>query len=246
VKAAWRLLTAADTPAIRARYYVVPGAEVVDVARSRAAGGLICSRNDIALVGMHIAIKTLYRPQWIWSTFEHVDNVPPIGKGEAREPDAREAGVPYAFNDPARPQSDVEPATVDSPHPPLVDPDPMQVVRRHPIRSETMAMNRAYWALPQVRGTVWANYMLVATQWPTVTHPVSPDNDGRYFPGLRIDGDTPGENYQSDDQAEVESNLVNTTMETYAQDQPSSCMACHNAASNARGRDFVAILPNAD
>lgn len=246
VKAAWRLLNAADTPAIRARYYVVANAEVVDVARSRAAGGVVCSRSDVALVGLHIAVKTRYRPQWIWSTFEHIDNVPPIGKGDAREPDAHDAGAPYAFDDPALPQGGVQPAAVDSAHPPLVDPEPMQVVRKHPIRTETMAMNRAYWALPQVRGTVWAHYMLVATQWPTVTHPVGPDNDGRYFPGLRIDGDTPGENYQSDDQAEVESNLVNTTMETYAQDQPSSCMACHNAASNARGRDFVAILPNAD
>ena len=38
VKAAWRLLTAADTPAIRARYYVVENAEVVDVAKTLAAG----------------------------------------------------------------------------------------------------------------------------------------------------------------------------------------------------------------
>jgi len=34
-------------------------------------------------------------------------------------------------------------------------------------------------------------------------------------------------------------------METYAQDAPSSCMACHHAAANARGRDFVGILPEA-
>jgi hypothetical protein len=246
VKAAWRLLTAADTPAIRARNYIVPGAEVVDVARSRAAGALVCSHNDIALVGLHIAIKTRYRPQWIWSSFEQVDNVPPVGKGEAREPDAREFGVPYSFNDPSRPPTDVGADTVDWTHPPLVDPEPTEVVRKHPIRSETMAMNHAYWALPEIRGTVWAYYMLVATQWPTVTRPVDPNNDGRYFPGLHIDADRPGENYQSNEQADVDSNLVNVTMETFAQDQPASCMACHGAASNARGHDFVAILPEAE
>ena len=29
-------------------------------------------------------------------------------------------------------------------------------------------MNRAYWALPGIKGTVWEHYMLVASQWPTV------------------------------------------------------------------------------
>ena len=44
VKAAWRLLTAADTPAIRARYYVVENAEVVDVAKTLAAGRVVCAK----------------------------------------------------------------------------------------------------------------------------------------------------------------------------------------------------------
>ena len=38
VKASWRILTDADTPAVRARYYVVRDANVVDVAKSLAAG----------------------------------------------------------------------------------------------------------------------------------------------------------------------------------------------------------------
>ena len=103
VKAAWRPLTAADPPAVRARYYV-ERAEIVDVAKTLAAGRTVCSESDVALVGLHIAIKTASRPQWIWSTFEHVDNVPPAGEGEAREPDARDAGVPYAYFDPSRPK----------------------------------------------------------------------------------------------------------------------------------------------
>jgi len=37
----------------------------------------VCAKADIALVGLHIMIKTHYRPQWLWSTFEQVDNVPP-------------------------------------------------------------------------------------------------------------------------------------------------------------------------
>jgi hypothetical protein len=247
VKAAWRLLTTADTPAIRARYYVVENAEVVDVAKTLAAGRTVCSKNDVALVGLHIVIKTKYRPQGVWSTFEHVDNVPPAGAGEAREPDARDAGAPYSFFDGSKPDRGLWPTfgspdtlPVSQQNPPKIDPAPMQVVRRHPIHPSTMAMNRAYWALPGIKGTVWEHYMLVASQWPTLTNPAGPQNDGAYFPGLAIAPDAPRENYQSADAPKE--NLVNTTIETYLQDPPSSCMSCHQSVSNALGRDFVGIL----
>jgi hypothetical protein len=247
VKAAWRPLTAADTQAERARYYVVEKADVVDVARTLAAGHVVCSKSDIALVGLHIVIRTKYRPQGLWSTFEHVDNVPPAGLGEAREPDAKDAGAPYSYFDASTPDlglwptfglPDTLPVSMD--HPPRIDPTPMQVVRRHPIHASTMAMNRAYWALPGIKGTVWEHYMLVASQWPTVTRPVDPQNDGAYFPGLTLPPDAPRENYQSTDASKE--NLVNTTIETYFQDPPSSCMSCHQSVSNALGRDFVGVL----
>ncbi len=99
----------------------------------------------------------------------------------------------------------------------------MQVVRKYPIHSTTMAMNRTYWALPGIKGTVWERYMLVAHQWPTVIRPIGPVNDGVFFPESRKE------------------NLANTTMETYMQDPPSSCMACHQSF-NARGRDFIGML----
>ncbi len=247
VKAAWRPLTAMDTAAVRARYYVVENANLVDVARTLAAGHTVCSKRDVALVGLHIVIRTKDRPQGLWSTFEHVDNVPPAGIGEAREPDARDAGAPYSYFDPSKPalglwppfgSPDTLPVSLD--HPPKVDPAPMQVVRRHPIHGSTMAMNRAYWALPGIKGTVWEHYMLVASQWPTVPHPAGPQSDGRYFPGQPLEADAPRENYQSADAPRE--NLVNTTIETYFQDPPSSCMACHQSVSNALGRDFVGML----
>jgi hypothetical protein len=247
VKAAWRLLTAADTPAVRARYYVVENANVVDVAKTLAAGHVVCSKSDVALVGLHIVIRTKDRPQGLWSTFEHVDNVPAAGAGDAREPDAKDAGAPYSYFDPSKPslglwppfgKPDTLPVSMD--HPPKIEPQPMQVVRRHPIHGSTMAMNRAYWALPGVKGTVWERYMLVASQWPTKPDPVSPQNDGAYFPGLPIAPDAPRENYQSADAPHE--NLVNTTIETYFQDPPSSCMSCHQSVSNTLGRDFVGML----
>jgi hypothetical protein len=230
VKAAWRLLTAADTPAVRARYYVVENANVVDVAKTIAAGHVVCSKSDIALVGLHIVIRTPLRPQGLWSSFEHVDNVPPVGAGKAREPDAKDAGAPYSYFDASKPKLGLWPERgspgtlpVSIDHPPQIDPAPMQVVRRRPIHPSTMTMNRLNWALPGVKGTVWENYMLVANQWPTFTQPVDPHNDGVFFPETRNE------------------NLVNTTIETYLQDPPSSCFSCHQVF-NLRGHDFVGML----
>ncbi|UGX94286.1 hypothetical protein G6321_00053635 [Bradyrhizobium barranii subsp. barranii] len=36
-----------------------------------------CSATTVGLVGLHIVQKTPSRPQWIWTTFEQIDNVPP-------------------------------------------------------------------------------------------------------------------------------------------------------------------------
>lgn len=227
VKAAWRLLTAADTPGVRARYYVVEKANVVDVAKTLAARRVVCSKSDVALVGLHVVIRTKHRPQGVWASFEHVDNVPPARAGE---PDARDAGAPYSYFDASKPKLGLWPQLgspgtfpVSIDHPPKIDPEPMQVVRRHPIHLSTMAMNRHYWTLRGIKGTVWEHYMLVAIQWPTRAHPIDPHNDGVFFPEARKE------------------NLVNTTIETYLQDSPSSCMSCHQDF-NARGRDFVGIL----
>ena len=82
--------------------------------------------------------------------------------------------------------------------------------------------------------------MLVAAQWPTSADPPGPDNDGGYFPGRTEARPAAGESYRSI--APDQENLVNTTMESYLQDAPSSCMACHQAVSNVRGGDFVGML----
>jgi hypothetical protein len=215
IKAAWRILTDKDTPAIRSRYYVVPNAQVLDVASGK------CTAQDIALVGLHIVTKTPDRPQWIWSTFEHVDNVPGI-TAEPKPP----AGVPFSFNNANQPQTlnpAKRPPAISPANPPVTDPPPMQVVRKQAIKPQTMAMNAAYWNLSQIKGTVWQNYMLVMTQWPTEIAPESPSNDGVPFP--------PGG-----------SALGNTTMETYFQFDGGSCMDCHGIVSNRNGRDFVMFV----
>jgi hypothetical protein len=77
-------------------------------------------------------------------------------------------------------------------------------------------------------GSVWTNYKLVTTQWPTdPTNSVDPN--GSPFP----------------------LHSANTTMETYVQGNvplgSSSCMACHGNATTTNGRpsDFSFILDRA-
>jgi hypothetical protein len=176
------------------------------------------------LVGFHIVTKTRERPQWIWSTFEHVDNVPGI-TDEPRPP----PGVPFSFNN-----GDGPPTLYPEKAPPSISsksveavPSPMQVVRKQRIFPETMDMNRAYWKLPEIMGTVWQNYMLVMTQWPNTVAPEDPTNDGHPFPVANW-------------------NVSNTTIETYLQGDDKggilpSCMGCH-AISNHHGRDFVMFV----
>lgn len=248
VKAAWRVLTFADSAAVRARYYVAKDAWVTDVAASRASGHIVCARADLALVGLHIVVRTKSQPQGIWATFEHIDNVPPVGLGEGREPDARAEGASFAFNNPRDQQNEISPprgwaitAPVSADNPPRLNPTPTQVIRKHPIRREIMAANRAYWALPDIAGSVWRRYMLASVQWPTVIAPRGPDNDGRYFPGLKTEPNSKAAKYKVDEANELR-NLVNSVMETYGQDPPASCMACHHAVSNARGYDFVGVF----
>jgi hypothetical protein len=51
----------------------------------------------MGLVGLHIAQKTARAPQWIWSTFEQIDNVPPIAGDEVDPAVGTQAA---RFNDP--------------------------------------------------------------------------------------------------------------------------------------------------
>jgi hypothetical protein len=65
LKMAWKELGPTDIPA---RYYVVDGQ-----VKNNDTGSFEPRR--LALVGMHIAMRTTSSPQWMWATFEHVDNV---------------------------------------------------------------------------------------------------------------------------------------------------------------------------
>jgi hypothetical protein len=206
VKSAWVDMTKLRNPV---RFYTRT-ANVLDPVTGQ------CSTLTVGLVGLHIVQKTPTRPQWIWTTFEQVDNVPP--------PPPSGATGAFTFNDgtgtpmPANNLYSL-PRVLQAPTPP-----PFNVTRVKPIHSSTQSTNAAYHAaLPG--NSVWRFYQLVMTQWPIV--PNSPTTDGsppNTFPGIPAPNNSTA--------------FANTTLETF--DQGSvffGCMACHN--STMKATDFL-------
>jgi hypothetical protein len=223
VKAAWRNV-APLAPASRSRYYTV-NAWVYNSATKQ------CTQQLMGLVGFHIAQKTTTFPEWIWSTFEQVDNVPP-----------QVDGVPSSFNNgtdnpPTGTQGfanrPVYEAAAPGQLPP--NPSPTQVTRINPIPTtpsgaSTVDVNAAFHgALP--KSSVWQYYQLVITQWPTNPSSFKP-------PALR------GVYPQDAGAAFPVNGAVNVTLETYFQPPAlatgafgNSCMSCHYNAGTGL-RDF--------
>jgi hypothetical protein len=93
VKSAWKLMCTdpetcknVDDPS---RYYTEtvliytpPTPKVIDpldpgiIPQNTIVLPATCEVAEVGLVGFHIAVKTFWAPQWIWPTFEHIDNVP--------------------------------------------------------------------------------------------------------------------------------------------------------------------------
>jgi hypothetical protein len=157
VKSSWMEMTGVAHPE---RYYTRT-AWVMDPANGK------CSQKTVGLVGLHIVQKTPSGPQWIWSTFEQIDNVPP--------------GSGMNFNDGSgTPMPTANPYTVDPL--PLPTPKPYNVTRVRPIHDSTRKTNTAYQSL--LANTPWRYYQLVMTQWPLVPNsPATFATPQNTFPG---------------------------------------------------------------
>lgn len=95
IKAAWRVLDPARRTDNQKTYYVVPA--MLTVAPDLVTQPLgkppapICARVDLGLVAMHIiqknpVTKNDLKPEWFWSSFEHVTNTPLAATAPACDP----------------------------------------------------------------------------------------------------------------------------------------------------------------
>lgn len=220
VKAAWREFDLSDPAEAAAldRYYHEKA-----LVRDPITGAF--QEKTVGLVGFHIVQKTASRPEWIWSTFEHVENL---------------SGAHPSFNDPEGPQGpplvNVDPDTgatpkaisKTNPAQPKHQRKPIQVVRLRPIHDSTHQTNSLYREM--IKDTVWKNYELVMTQWPT--------NPG----GTGVGSPFPASGPAHPTNPQSTPNVSNSTMETYVQTS-STCMNCHGLSAPRRA-DFVFTLFN--
>lgn len=221
IKAAWKLMGENDDTAL----FHTSEAYVYNNPSEFAGVKPACELQKVGLVGFHIGTKTAGSPQWAWSTFEHLNNVPTQGETASKPhynyfssecgDDCAEVNSP-----PARPWD-----------PAIAYTRPSQIERVIPIDAATKALNKQYQdaLLAAVPNSVWANYELVSTQWPTNAGSTT-DPTGAPAPSF----------------------LANTTLETYIQGSvrqtSSSCIQCHNNAGMTDGHfsDFTYLLQRAE
>lgn len=222
LKAAWRELI--DGQDDFSRYYST------EVFLLEPGTPMTCRLAKMGLIGLHIVHKVAPFREWVWSSFEHVDNVPDPAH-PARPAYSLNNGkdVPATVNGffyPPTPDQPPNPLSAGQPLPPKSDPrrTPVQVTRFTPIRPDTQQINAAYQKL--LRGTPFEFYQALPTQWPSIRGGTQyqlggtyPTDSGNPFP-LR--------------------HVSNTTAETYFQNsRRSSCMECHYQAA---GTDFSWVL----
>lgn len=162
LKAAWREVL----PKERDRFYTVP-AYVKDIEGDRYQEKLM------GLVGFHLMTKTASAPQWIWSTYEQIDNV------EGLHPSFFNPDCPNCLkNQQTQPQVPNQ-ITRETPIP-AVDPDCSQ---KSVAIDNIAALNRAM--QKGLGDSVWRHYQLINTQWPVPSpQPSSPPTVFKVLPPI--------------------------------------------------------------
>lgn len=218
LKASWRILQA-DKGDDTTRYYHRQ-ATIYVPAENSASGQAMCIDATVGLVGLHILHKTNTFPQWIWSTFEHVDNAPtcPVdagpndtcGQGNTRwsffnpgctnctRNDSLPNGSTAVFKWAAQAPYAQAYATQGQYGAQLV---------RDTVFGPTQAVSQAW--QQKLQGTVWANYTLIGSQWLS------------------------GSDSESGKGTAAPLYLGNTTMESFFRPDTASCLACHAFATTA-------------
>jgi hypothetical protein len=177
-----------------------------------------CRRAKLGLIGLHIVHKVIPFREWVWSTFEHVDNVPATGDSLGKRYSLNNGtSTPVTMNGYFYPPTPGAPPTKLDPSRPLPaasDPlrTPVQVIRFTPIRADTQRINGLYQAA--LRGTPWEFYQALPTQWPSA-------RNGSQF--------NPNGSYPADSGLPFPVRFIaNTSAETYFQNsRATSCMECH-------------------
>ncbi|BCM87601.1 hypothetical protein [Methylobacterium indicum] len=249
VKAAWRDLSRVD-PKFHTRFFTARAlaVEANSCKTTNPLSGCACKEVTVGLVGFHVAHKTEQFPQWVWGTFEQVDNLgedpsmpagmtpsyydgtranPPQHPGYSYEPGNAEVAASLSRSDSANGAgAGLKPVNVAR----------LSAIPSTPATLPTTTMNANYRS-SALKGTVWANYWLIGTQWSTLPSWPAPSPFAATYPGA------PPADFGCEDGTPAAvgglafpaCQVANITMETYH--QYDSCQNCHQGAQRF-GADF--------
>lgn len=208
-KAAWKVLGNGDDPS---RFYTIKA-----IVYNTEDGAPSPGENPVTLglVGLHIAHKTKTQTNWAWSTFEQVDN------------------LTKSFFNPNCPTCPVN-QQLANPNSPELDPNgkplnpPTQVKRVNPIGDAFAdTLNQQYQAM--LKGSVWANYQLVSTQWVQFDD-LAPAFLANSVQETYIQGPTPA-SYGNFPIHAGQPYFTSPQYRPFSTSTSSSCMGCHYVAS---------------
>lgn len=157
LKFAWRILTASDD-----RQRFLTSAAIVPASNGKCPDQSAAEKDQcpvvVGLIGMHIAHKSTSSPQWIWSTFEQVDNLAVDNVAHPTlKPSLFDPNCPICVpNQPPAQQGDAWATTPST-----------QAVRAIPIPADKVALNEQASAALATAGSALRYYQLIDSQWPT-------------------------------------------------------------------------------
>lgn len=198
-------------------------------------------KKTVGLVGMHISQKPTSSKQWVWSTFEHVDNLNTASLEAAVDNKKRIEPSFYDYYNPTLVTDSLQYKKNDS----VIDKNVLftQVERRIPFPPDVIEINNEVKAILKKMGSKWQYYDLVDTQFPTDPSAIPTVYDPSKNNTVESINNKPGGN-------PTPTYLTNITMETYFQignqyaypmqetklkDKTrvfgtESCMGCHSSA----------------
>lgn len=233
LKVSWKVLVPDE---IKARNFHMVNALVSMPKVEGSKADPPCLPETLGLIGFHLVHKTVSRPQWIWTSFEHVRNVPDKDEVASNKFSEDRYNFFAAKCTDRCLEVNATPPRPWTPDPALQlrfrkdDSAKSQIVRKVPLTQAARNMNRLFHIV--LKDTVWENYMLLSTQWPSDFSCTSQKVDFQRQPDMTC---SPAPTF-----------LANSTLETYSQAEDqggvplatSSCIACHgNAASFQRNPD---------
>lgn len=225
LKAAWRVFDDRNSDVERSSYYTTKK-KVCIPSGSTASGQELCQELDLGLIGLHLAQKLEWQnakgTSWIWSTFEHVNNVA-LATTTQTTPTLYDPAC-NATDCPVNKEPEGNPKwQTNSPHASLYSPGQIQRHKLVPIQKDAIDLNQKW--QQSLNASVWKNYQLIGTNFTPINDQCKPSRPRGCL------------------SATEDPKLLNVSMEPYT-NPLLNCASCHISATLPDGTfsDFSFLL----